>query len=726
MNKRKIILCFVILFCGYFSNAQNKDSVFKEIELSSIIIKSYTELEKRIEPSATILFPSFIKKINTGMDIPFILNSTPSVQVNSDAGTGIGYSNIQIRGTDVTRINVSMNGISINDAESQGTFFVNFPDIISSAKSIKIERGVGLSKAGTGNFGGAISINNLDIANEKPSFYFATDVGSFNTLRNTLKLGTGLINDKFNSTLRLSRIVSNGYIDRSASDLKSIQWTTLYKLNSKTNIVFNYLGGKEKTGQAWNGVSEENLNTNRTFNELGLMANGNYYENQTDNYQQDYFQFFVNHDVNKYWKTSTVFYLTKGKGYYEEYKQNAHFQNYNLPNFVSGNDTIDHTNLIRQLWLDNNFYGIKYMLQYQKNNADLGIYLNASQYKGTHFGKVIWADYGIDNNYKWYDVDAMKNEISMATMYSYKLKNTWQFFADAQLRKVDYKLNGFRNMPNLKHDLNFLFFNPKVEIRYVGFDKTSFSFQAGIAQKEPNRNDIEVNNNQLPKAEKMLDVELNMNHKMNKFIMFNATLFWMQYKDQLVLNGKINDVGAYTRVNIDNSFRRGIEFETQIKILKKLSFSGNVSLMQHQILNYTDFVDDYDNGGQLETKFSNTQIAFSPNFIFSGQLNYVPFTNSKFSISWFSKFIGKQYLDNTQNENRKLNSFLVNDIILYYPIQVANSTINFRGAIYNLLNKKYESGGYTYSYFYNNNLTTQNYFYPQSGIRFMLGFDIGF
>ncbi len=726
MNKRKIILCFIILNCNYNLKAQNKDSVFKEIELLPTIINSNTTLlEKRLEPSATILYPSFLKKINTGLDIPFLLNATPSVQINSDAGTGIGYSSIQIRGTDVTRINVSMNGISINDAESQGTFFVNFPDIISSAQSIKIERGVGLSKAGTGNFGGAISINNLDVENKKPNIFIATDVGSFNTLKNTIKIGTGLINEKLNSTLRLSRIVSDGFIDRSSSNLRSIQWTTKYSLNSKTNVVLNYVGGKEKTGQAWNGVAEENLDSNRTFNELGLMANGKYFENQTDNYQQDYYQFFINHDINKNWKTGGAFYLTKGKGYYEEYKLNAAFEHYNLPNVVLGNDTVENTNLIRQLWLDNNFYGLKYMLQYQKDKTDLGIYINANQYKGKHFGEIVWADLGVENKYKWYDVNAEKNEFSLATMYSYKFKKVWQFFADAQLRNVDYQLNGFRNNPVLKHKLNYLFFNPKIEIRYVGLH-TRYSFQAGIAQKEPNRNDIEVNNNQLPKAEKMLDVELNIHHILNKNMIINATFFWMQYKNQLVLNGKINDVGAYTRINIDNSFRRGIEIEAQLKLHKKITFSGNISLMQHQILNYTDYIDDYDNGGQLETKFAKTQIAFSPNIIFSGQLNYLPIAGSNFSIDLFSKFVGKQYLDNTKNENRKINSFFINDIILNYPIQIVNSKINFKGALYNLLNKKYESGGYTYSYQYNNIISTQNYFYPQAGLRFMLGVDIGF
>ena len=747
MSRIKII--FILLLAASSAQAQ-LDSNLRKIELpASVITKGNPLEETKIKASEVVLTKKNIQKLNTAVDLPFVINQTPSTVVGSDAGTGTGYTNLRIRGTDITRINVNMNGIPVNDAEGQGTFFVNFSDILGSANSLSVERGIGTSKVGYGNFGGAVSINNLDIDYEKPFVSFMTDFGSFNTLKTSLKGSTGLLNDKFITTVRLSRIVSDGFIDRSFSQLRSAQITSKYKLNEKSSLTFNYVGGKERTGQAWNGVGEiydatnkkflQTIDTLRQFNELGPKGDGTFYDNQTDNYQQDYYQLFYDRVEKNVFKDQDVLrlggalYLTKGKGYYEEYKLGEKYSDYGLSNFIQGNDTTTRTDLIRQLWLDNDFYGFRAYANYFSRKVQLGLYLNSSQYKGDHFGEVIWAQKGISNDYRWYDLDATKNDNNAYAMFSYQLLKNLQVFADVQVRNVQYQINGFRKNPTIERDLAWNFVNPKVELRYSPDKKTLLSLFVAKSSKEPNRDDFEIGLDKIPEAESMVDIELNAKRKIGKNLNLYATLYHMDYQNQLVLDGAINDVGAYSRVNVDKSFRQGLELLANYTWNKNLILQANVSFANHRIQSYNERIDNFDNGTVIENNFSNTRIAFSPNIIAGGQLTFYPLRGgiannfSELSIDLMPKYVGRQYLDNTENIIKSIDPYTTVDLLVNMPYKLKKGgTLKLRGGIMNLLNTQYESNGYTFSFISGGRQEVYNYFYPMAGIRYTIGLGIEF
>lgn len=719
---------------SYLADAQNKvnDSIQKHLELPVTVISSSAGDIREEKYFQKIPIP-LLQRTTQAQDLPYALNALAGVVVSSDAGTGTGYTDIKIRGTDLTRINVTMNGVPVNDPESQATYFVNTPDLLSSTTGLRIQKGVGVSKNGNASFGASIDIDNLDIRNEQPYLQFQTDGGSFETFRQTLKISTGLLNKICNTTLRVSSLSSKGYIERSSSKLQSIQLTSKVLINKHNQLIFNYLKGREITGQAWGGVLEDSLKTNRRYNELGLMSDGTYYPNQTDNYGQDYYQLFFTHQLSSPWILSSTLFYTRGKGYYEEYKMNQSYSEYGLSNPVFGNDTVVNTDLIRQLALDNHFYGARLSATYLSRLLDAGLYLNANHYLGRHFGEVKWANQGIQPNYRWYDLDAVKTDYNIYAMSEYRFKKNWSVLADIQYRHVNYTLNGFRRNPNLKQDLQFDFFNPKLQLRGQ-FNKHRVLITTGWVSKEPNRDDIETGS-QLPKPEKLWDTEIQWNYTGLKNLVFQTTLYAMEYKDQLVLTGKINDVGAYTRTNIPRSYRRGIELEGAWKSNQEvLEIRLNVALSTNKISEFTEYIDDYDQGIQVLNKYQRTTIGFSPSLVAGGVITVKPFhlgeSKNKLyelSLDYLPKWVGKQYLDNTTNQDRSIAAYFVQDVIANLPIRWKNKVcINTRIGVYNLLNLMYVNRGYTFSYRYNQELNTFNYFYPQSGIRGMLGVGIEF
>lgn len=736
MCKKIFVFAFLMLNTSFiFSQKKSteKNDTIRNVELPAAVIKEARSggLNEHVIKTVD---KKIIQRLNQAQDLPYLLNGISSVVVSSDAGAGTGYTGIRIRGADLTRINVTMNGVPVNDPESQATYFVNTPDILSSAQSVEVSKGVGSSKNGVGNFGAGIALNNLDVNYEKPVFSYQSDFGSFNTFKNTLKASTGLLNDKFIATVRLSSITSDGYIQRSASDLKAAQVTAKYQFDGNTQLVFNYLKGNEKTGQAWNGVPQDSLETNRTYNELGMKSDGTFYNNQTDNYGQDYYQLFFDKKLDKNWAIGTTLFYTKGKGYYEEYRAAQSYADYGLGDYHPTPDTaITETDMVRQLWLNNDFYGGRIYTTYLSKKFDAGLYLNYNQYEGKHFGEVIWAQQGIDKNYRWYDLWANKNDANIYTMIDIKPTNNFSFFADIQYRNVQYTLNGFRKNPTIFHDLRYNFFNPKMKFTFRNRNHL-VSFLAGIAQKEPNRDDIEAGVSNLPKPEKLLNTELAYVYRNNANMSFHTNVFGMFYKDQLVLTGKINDVGAYTRTNIDNSYRVGIEFEWMYRSRNRLfEMNANIALSQNKILNFTEYIDDYDNGGQVQKTYAETDISFSPNVIAGGRISFFPLRNNEdnivenLSIDILPKYVGRQYLDNTSNEQRAIKSYFLNDLIINCPFKLnAHTVFNLRTGIYNLFNSKYEANGYTFSYIYGGQQTTQNYYFPQSGTRWMIGAGIEF
>ena len=662
-----------------------------------------------------------IQFANQGADLPFILNNTPSIVVNSDAGNGIGYTGMRIRGTDATRINITLNGIPFNDAESQGTFFVNLPDFSSSASSIQIQRGVGTSSNGTGAFGASVNISTDETEKEK-YLEFNNSIGSFGSRKHTLQFGTGQ-HKGFYLSGRLSSIVSDGFIDRAKSNLRSFYVGAGYSKDSNSILRLYIFSGKEKTYQAWYGVSEDDLQQgNRTINYAGTEAPGLPYKNETDNYHQTHYQLFWEKNSKKQARFSTAFFLTRGKGYYEQYKADERFNKYGLtPPFQNG-IAVEKSDFIRQLWLDNYFYGNNSTLQIQKNNSEWTIGTTLSRYQGDHYGKLIWSSITrLSSPHTWYNNKAAKSEGAVYVKQQTKLGKSFYLFYDLQVRQVQYSINGFRNNPLLFVDNNYTFFNPKVGVTYRNDGwKAYASFSSGA--KEPNRDDFEASITTQPQPETLNDLELGLEKKTKK-LTTAITLYDMQYKNQLILTGKINDVGAYTRTNVAKSRRLGIEIEATYIVKKWITTGGNISLSRNTVEDLEEFIDDYDNGGQIRKFYDRSTLAFSPATLLNHFIRITP--TKKIEASLFSRYASRQYLDNTATIHRSLDPFFVQDLRINYLLQVKGlSKVMLIAQVNNLTNTKYEPNGYTFSYFLGGLVETENYFFPMAGRNYMFTINI--
>ena len=683
----------------------------KPVEINAVRASDKTPIAK------TNLDRKEIAAKNIGQDLPFILNQTPSVVVNADAGNGIGYTGIRIRGTDASRINITLNGIPYNDAESQGTFLVNIPDIASSAGSIQVQRGVGTSTNGAGAFGGSINLSTNEVIT-KPGLELNSTAGSFHSFKNTLIFNSGIFKKKFSFDGRLSSIRSDGYIDRATTRLQSFYTSAAY-VTDKNSLRLNIFSGKEKTYQAWYGIDENTLKTNRTFNSAGTEKAGEPYANETDNYTQTHYQLFYNQQLNKWWKGNVALFLTKGAGYYEQYKNDQLLAEYGLPDYNNGGNSITETDLVRRLWLDNKFYGSIFSLQYNHLQSQVIIGGGVNQYDGKHFGEVISAEQqaAVPKNFRYYNTNAEKTDYALYLKWTEKIAKHWETFLDVQVRAVDYSINGFRANPKIKVGERYRFFNPKAGITWS--DKNMQAYVSyGRAAKEPNRDDFENNSDQLAKPEKLNDFEAGLENK-NSRLSWGINLYYMQYKDQLVLTGKINDVGAYTRTNIPDSYRAGIELSGGMKIYKWLSASANITLSKNKVINFTEYIDDYDNGGQQTQRYESTDIAFSPSCISAYAINLLPIKNVE--INFMGKYVSRQYLDNTSQTSRSLGSFYVQDVKLNYTLQKA--ALLFL-QVNNLFSKKYEPNGYTFSYIAGGEQTTENFYFPMAPIYWTLGINI--
>lgn len=688
------------------------------LNLGDLEVKSVRATDK--SPfTKTNLSKDQLYKNNIGQDLPFVLNQTPSVVIHSDAGNGIGYTGIRIRGTDATRINVTVNGVPFNDAESQGTFFVNMPDIISSANSIQIQRGVGTSTNGTGAFGATINISTNEF-NDKPYGELNNIFGSFNTWKSTLKAGTGLLNKHFTIDARLSKISSNGYIQRASSNIQAFYVSAAY-LNSNSSVRLNIFSGNEKTYQAWNGVPEALLSTNRTFNVSGTEKLGEPYNNETDNYKQTHYQLFVNQKIDKYWQINLTTFLVRGLGYYENYKANQKFSKYGLPDTTIGFTTITKTDLVRQLWLDNFYYGNMYSAEYKKNKTILLIGGVWSKYDGKHYGKIPWANIGIKKDYEFYNNKAEKNEFNIYSKLQQQINSSLLFFSELQYRHIAHNMNGFRNNPMLYVNRKFNFLNPKFGITYLYKGWQTYLSYA-IAGKEPNRDDFEASMLMQPNKETLHNIEIGTEKKASNYS-FASTVYIMLYKNQLVLTGKINDVGAYTRVNVPNSYRIGLEIQGSYIFNNWLNASANISISKNKIQKFSEFIDNYDNGTQVEVVHTNKTIALSPSIVSSGSIHFIPSKNIELNL--ICKFVGKQFLDNTQSNLKKLNSFFNQDVRLTYTINnKLFKKCTVLAQVNNIFNKLYEPNGYTYNYISGGNLIIENSYFPMSGINFYAGINI--
>jgi iron complex outermembrane receptor protein len=689
-----------------------------------------------------------IAERNLGQDIPILLNFTPSMVTTSDGGAGIGYTGMRIRGSDGTRINVTINGIPVNDSESHGVFWVNMPDLSSSLNQIQVQRGVGTSSNGAAAFGATINMQ-TNGPSVKPFAEIGTSAGSFNTWKANVIVNTGLINDKFNFEGRISQIASDGYIDRASSDLKSYFLTGGY-YGKKTTIKAIAFGGKEKTYQAWYGTPQARLENDEEGLQNVIAFSGEYntqeqidnllssdrrfnyylYENEVDNYNQDHFQLHINHAFNNYFNFSVSGHYTYGRGYFEQERLDDDFADYSLENVVIGDSVITSTDFIRRRWLDNDFYGATYSLNYSNEKLNLSYGGSYNEYEGEHYGEIIWAGLAVNSNIgdRYYEGIGKKKDFNNYFKVNYQLTDNLNLFGDLQLRSIDYKTKGTDN-DLTKYDTggNYFFINPKVGLTYQVNTFGSLYASYSVGNREPVRSDfIDALDGKTPEHETLHNIEAGIRSYKTRFG-YEANLYYMGYENQLVLTGALNDVGSAIRSNAPESYRLGLELSTSYQITRELNWAFNAAFSKNKIREYTEVVYDYaydDDRYIVETTFKDTDISFSPNVVIGSNLSYSLYG---FTVQLLSKYVGKQYLDNTSNNDRVINSYFINDLNVRYNFSAFGlSDLEFNLLINNLFDVEYESNGYTWGYLWEGYLYQQNNYYPQAGINFLAGLRLRF
>lgn len=713
--------------------AQQQDTL-KTFTADEVIVSS-TRAALNTPTTFSLIKANELKNVNLGQDLPVLLDFSPSVVSTSDAGAGIGYTGMRIRGSDATRINITVNGIPINDAESHSVFWVNMPDLFSSVEDVQIQRGVGTSTNGAGAFGASVNMRTQKTS-QMPYGIFSASGGSFGTVKLSAQAASGLIKNKFFIEGRFSKINSNGYVERATSDLWSYFITSGFQ-HKRTFLKFVTFAGHEKTYQAWNGVSEEMLKTDRRYNSAGTDYGSKEFpwRNEIDKYGQQYYQLLLSQGFGKGFSLNIGLFTTLGKGYYEQYKVNQKLKKY-TPIFDSTLIT-KRSDLIRRRWLDNIFYGSTFSLSYERRNLNISLGGLLSQYRGKHFGNVIWneQEFSFNKNLHYYDNHSLKNDYNVYLKADYTFLNRYTIFADIQFRHIDYNGSGKDNDGvNVLFNKHWNFVNPKGGIAIAISNLHNVYTSVAVGNKEPNRDDVAYS--RATKSENMIDWEGGYQFRHKKFpLQLNG--YYMYYKNQLVLTGKLDDVGNAERVNVPKSFRAGIELNGSIKFYSKITereifkLGYSLTYAQSRIKEFTQLTPTYDNDYNyidtllLQEKFQNTRIAFSPDIIAGLELTGSPLPGLTLSLN--TKAVSKQYLDNTQNENKKLKPYSYTNFnaayTYYFP---KNRSITISLLVNNIFNFMYENNGYTYSErYYDNGVlqtpTVYNFYYPQAGINFLFG-----
>ena len=743
MRKSPTILALMCMTSVYAQDS------LRSIQLDEIAVFS-TRANEKSPTTYSFFSKDDIATRNLGQDLPIVLNFSPSMVTTSDAGGGVGYTGMRIRGSDATRINVSVNGIPLNDSESHGVFWVNMPDFASSLNSIQIQRGVGTSSNGAAAFGATV---NLKTSNASTNAFVQTDnsFGNFNTWKSNVTFNSGLLNSNYNFEARLSKIASDGYVDRSASDLKSY-YLSGGRFGERTMIKFILFGGQEITQQAWYGTPEALLiggdeeiqnvidfgGEYSTQTQLRNLRKGNrrfnyyLYENEVDNYRQDHYQAHVGHTFSNNLNFAGALHYTKGRGFFEQFRSDDNFANYGLQDVVIGAQTISSSDFIRRRWLDNDFYGFTYALNYSKEKVDASFGGGYNIYDGDHFGKIIWAEYAGDSQSgdRYYDGNGVKKDFNSYLKINYQIADALNLFGDAQFRVINYETAGLDSDRAVYDvDQGYNFFNPKLGITYELSENTNLYASYAIANREPVRSDfIDASAGAVPKPETLHNLEIGVRSGSNLFA-YSANFYFMNYKNQLVLTGAVNDVGSTVRINVPKSYRAGIELVGTYKISDVISWSANMTLSQNEIDQFTEVVFDhgaaFDEFNVVEIEHSDSDISFSPKLIVGSDLQYSPF--SGMTIQLFTKYVGKQFLDNTSDESRSIKSYLTNDIRMAYEFSLRDvKRVEISLMVNNVLAEEYESNGYTWGYFYGENLYQQNNYYPQAKTNFLSGLSVRF
>lgn len=719
----------LVTFVGYQAHRQTlelRSNMQVEVRLSPSVYLTeevIVQATRASENSATTyrnVSRAELAKNNLGQDLTYLLDQTPGVVVTSDAGAGVGYTGIRVRGSDPTRVNVTINGVPLNNPESMGAFLINLPDFASSVDNIQLQRGVGTSTNGAGAFGASLNIQTTSLEAE-PYAELDNSFGSYNTLKNTVRLGTGLLNDRFSFDGRLSQIKSDGYIDRAFSDLQSFFLTGAWH-GSNHLLRANVFSGKEKTYQAWNGVPEEMLERNRRYNEFT-------YENQTDNYVQTHYQLHYSQGLSPKTHLNAALHYTRGEGYYEEFRENDAFSRYGLTDLQFGETIINASDLVRRRWLDNHFYGATWSLTHQLSRK-LGLTLGGAynDYIGGHYGEVIWARFASDSNLgdRYYEDEGLKDDFNIFGKAEYQA-DRFSLYADLQYRTIRYTFVGYdRNLVQLDQTDHLRFFNPKIGITYRLSNQSQVYTSFAIANKEPIRDDyVDSSVSSRPKPEQLRNIEAGYRLSGSTY-RFGANVYGMFYKDQLILTGMINDVGEANRQNVEESYRIGLELDAQWQPFRQLTWSATAAFSDNQIRNFTEYVDLHDYSGQQTITYDKTHIALSPAFVGSSEIAYRPV--SPFEVALISKYVSRQYLDNTSSVERSLDAFFVNNLRLAYTTAYRGvKKVGLTLALNNIFGEKYASNGYTWGHLNEDgSRASYNYYYPQATANFLLGLHLKF
>lgn len=703
--------------------------------MGEAVVVSATRASERMPIAHTTVRSEEIRERNNGFDVPYLLEMIPSVVAVSEGGTGVGNTAFRIRGTDMTRINVTVNGIPLNDSESQGVWWVNMPDFTSSVDNIQVQRGVGTSTNGAGAFGATVNFQTVTLKPE-PFAYGEIMGGSFNTFRTTIKAGTGLVNERFSFEGRYSSVRSDGYIERGMSDHQSLFFTGAWH-TAKSILRLNLIHGDQHTGITWEGTPGYLLDSNPRYNPAGYMFTDDegvekFYRNETDNYTQTHYQLIFSQQLSRSITLNVAGHWTIGKGYYEQYKRNHKLSNYGIDPITIGDETFTRSDLIRQKWLDNDFYGTTYSLVYRKNNISTTLGGGWNKYDGDHFGNLLWTSVnaGIPKDYEWYRNNGTKTDLNIFAKANWQAAEKLNLFGDIQYRNIEYDLSGLDDdLASLDQSHSWDFINPKAGVMYSLAPSHNIYLSFGIAHREPTRADIKdamkYGTDNTPKPEKLMDYELGYNHK-SQYLSFGANLYFMDYRDQLVLTGKLSDVGYPLMTNVPISYRAGIETTIGVKPTQWLRWDGNISLSRNRIKDFVEYVDLYDSDatwefvGQQENHLGDTDISFSPSVVGSSQLRFELFKG--FGISLITKYVGSQYFDNTSNPERMLDAYLVNNAKVDYRFRPAGTKgIDLQFMVNNFLNKKYEANAWVYRAAFSDGSPEyrEDGFFPQAGINLM-------
>ncbi|MDD4216082.1 MAG: TonB-dependent receptor [Bacteroidales bacterium] len=759
ISKKPTVLVFS--FVGYLdfeleidkkTKNQNIGDIILTISkmMSSEVIVSATRADDLAPVANTIIDAAALEERNFSQDLPYMLELTPSFVATSESGTGIGYTNYRIRGTDPTRINVTVNGMPLNDAESQTIFWVNMPDFGSSVSSVQITRGVGTSTNGAASFGGSMNFLTGN-PNNKPYAQVSLIGGSFNTFKQSISAGTGLINNGLSFDLRLSNVNSDGYVENAFAKNQSVMFTTSWR-NEKSLLRANFIHGRQRTGISWWGCPEEMLEIDRTYNPAGEyfdnQENRKYYKDQTDNYIQTHYQLLYSYMFNDKIDISAGLHYTRGDGYYEQYKEDAILDEYGLPNVIVqglpviiGIDTlnspdvlISESDIIQRKMMGNNFYGGTLSANYKSEKLRVSLGGAGNIYDGVHFGNIIWMSNpgDVEKDFEWYRNTGTKVSMNVFAKLNYQVVKDLFAYGDIQYRHINYDMSGkdYDLMPDgdqkdLKQTHSFDFINPKAGLYYFINPKMKAYVSFAISNREPTRTnfkDATGDPNKTPMYETLNDIELGYIFQKSN-LNFGMNLYYMDYKNQLVPTGEKSSVGYDIMTNVPESYRAGVEFSAGIKPHKMLSIDANCTFSQNKIKNFTSWATAYDemwNETFEAYNLGETDIAYSPNIIASGIVSFKPITG--FNISWISKYVGDQFFDNTSNENRMLDAYLVNNLQLDYTFTTnLFSEIQIKFLINNILNVDYSNNAYGGIWYEQGLEQTWAYYYPQAGINFMIG-----